>query len=117
MRKIIFYRTDSGKCPVEEFLDSLSSKEAQKVTWVLKLIEELPRVPSHYFKKLVNTEDIWEVRVIFGKKIFRILSFWDGPKLIILAHAFQKKTEKTPKQAIQIAEARKSDYLRRRSNK
>ncbi len=117
MREIIFYRKDSGKCPVEEFLDSLSPKEAQKVTWVLKLIEELPRVPSHYFKKLVNTEDIWEVRVIFGKNIFRILGFWDGPKLIVLTHAFQKKTQKTPKQAIQIAEARRREYLRRRAEK
>ncbi len=108
---------NSGKCPVEEFLDSLSPKEAQKVTWVLKLIEELPRVPSHYFKKLVNTEDIWEVRVIFGKNIFRILGFWDGPKLVVLTHAFQKKTQKTPKQAIQIAEARRREYLRRRSEK
>ncbi len=117
MRKIIFYRTDSGKCPVEEFLDSLSSKEAQKVTWVLKLIEELPKVPSHYFKKLVNTEDIWEVRVIWDKNIFRILGFWDGPKLVVLTHAFQKKTQKTPKRAIQIAEARKNDYLQRRLKK
>jgi len=117
MREIIFYRMDSGKCPVEEFLDSLSPKEAQKVTWVLKLIEELPRVPSNYLKKLVNTEDIWEVRVIFGKNIFRILGFWDGPKLIVLTHAFQKKTQKTPKQAIQVAEARRREYLRRRLEK
>ena len=117
MREIIFYRMNSGKCPVEEFLDSLSPKEAQKVTWVLKLIEELPRVPSHYFKKLVNTEDIWEVRVILGKNIFRILGFWDGPKLIVLTHAFQKKTQKIPKQAIQIAEARRREYLRRRLEK
>ena len=38
MREINFYKTESGKCPVEEFLDSLSSKQAQKVTWVLRLI-------------------------------------------------------------------------------
>lgn len=50
MREIIFYRTASGKCPVEEFLDSLPAKEAQKVTWVLRLIEELPRIPKQYFK-------------------------------------------------------------------
>ena len=66
MREIIFYRTESGKCPVEEFLDSLPAKEAQKVTWVLKIIEELPRVPRQYFKKLSNTDDIWEVRISVG---------------------------------------------------
>ena len=48
---------------MEEFLDSLLGKQAQKVVWVLRLIEELEVVPSQYFKKMVNTKDIWEVRV------------------------------------------------------
>jgi len=55
MREILFYRTESGLSPVEEFLDSLESKQAQKVAWVLQLIEELDVVPTQYFKKLVNT--------------------------------------------------------------
>jgi hypothetical protein len=58
MRKIVFYETSSGKCPVEDFLDTLSSQQAQKVTWVLKLVEELPSVPTKYFKKLMNTNGI-----------------------------------------------------------
>ena len=53
MREILFYRTESGSSPVEDFLDSLESKQAQKVAWVLQLIEELDVVPSQYFKKLV----------------------------------------------------------------
>jgi len=117
MREIIFYRPDSGKCPVEEFLDSLNAKEAQKVTWVLRLVEELPRIPSQYFKKLANTDDIWEIRVILGGNIIRILGFWDGPSLIVLTHGFHKKTQKTPLQAIKLAETRKRDYLQRRCKK
>jgi len=66
MREINFYKTASGKCPVDEFLESLPSKKSQKVTWVLSLIEELPSIPTQYFKKLVNTDDIWEVRIVFG---------------------------------------------------
>lgn len=77
MRKIIFYRTEPGNCPVEEFLDSLFGKQAQKVVWVLRLIEELNPIPDQYFKKLVNTEDIWEVRVGIGSSIFRLLGFFD----------------------------------------
>ncbi|MFH1037340.1 MAG: type II toxin-antitoxin system RelE/ParE family toxin [PVC group bacterium] len=114
MRTIIFYRTESGSCPVEKFLDSLNPKQAQKVLWVLQLVEELDRVPAHYFKKLVNTEDIWEVRVRVGKEIFRLLGFFDGPRLIVVNHAFQKKTQKTPAGAIALAEKRKRDYLRRK---
>jgi hypothetical protein len=36
---------------------SLSTKEAKKVFWVLKLIADLPSVPAEYFKKLQNTDE------------------------------------------------------------
>ena len=39
MREILFYRTKSGACPVEEFLDSLTGQQAQKVTWVLRPVD------------------------------------------------------------------------------
>lgn len=117
MREIIFYRSESGRSPVEEFLDSLTGKEAQRVTWVLRLIEELDRVPRTYFKKLQNTDDIWEVRVESGGNIYRILGFLDKGNLVILNHAFQKKTQKTPKKEIGIAESRRRDYLERRKNR
>ncbi len=116
-KEIIFYETASGKCPVEEFLEGLKPKEAQKITWVLRLIEELPAIPKTYFKKLTNTDGIWEVRIVFGSNIFRILGFLDGSKLIVLNHAFQKKTQKTPQQAIKTAETRKRDYFKRRYKK
>ncbi|MCI5123027.1 MAG: type II toxin-antitoxin system RelE/ParE family toxin [Candidatus Electrothrix sp. AR5] len=114
-REIIFYETAAGKSPVEEFLDSLTGQQARKVAWVLELIGEQPAVPTNYLKKLVNTDDIWEVRVSAGNNIFRLLGFFDGRKLIVLDHAFQKKTQKTPKRDIQTAEARKKDYFRRKT--
>jgi hypothetical protein len=40
-RSLLFYKAEKGQCPVTEFLDSLPSKVAQKVTWVLKLLQEL----------------------------------------------------------------------------
>jgi phage-related protein len=114
MRQIVFYKSASGQSPIDQFLDRLSAKQAQKVTWVLRLVEELPRVPSQYFKKLAQTEDLWEIRVKERSNIFRLLSFFDGPRIVVLVHAFQKKTQKTPLQAIDLAERRKRDYLRRK---
>lgn len=114
MREIRFYETASGQRPIEDFLDQLSSKQAQKVTWVLKLIEELDRVPSNYFKKMVNTDELWEVRAAIGSNIIRLIGFFDDPDLVVLAHAFQKKTQKTPKQVIKTAEERRKDYFRRK---
>ncbi|MGB0663745.1 MAG: type II toxin-antitoxin system RelE/ParE family toxin, partial [Pontibacterium sp.] len=73
MREIIFYRTDEGNCPVERFLDALDAKQAQKVVWVLQLIEELEVVPTRYLKKLVNTDGLWEIRVQVASNIFRLI--------------------------------------------
>ncbi|MGM0452344.1 MAG: type II toxin-antitoxin system RelE/ParE family toxin [Thermodesulfobacteriota bacterium] len=114
MREIRFYKTVSGHSPIQAFLDSLPAKDAQKVTWVLRLIEEMERIPSQYFKKMVNTDDIWEIRVMSGSKIFRLLGFYEGRNIVVLTHAFQKKTQKTPSQAIKKAEERKKDHLRRK---
>ena len=94
MKTVDFYTTDEGKTPVIDFLDSLSAKQAKKVTWVLQLIEELDVIPSTYLKKLVNTDDIWEVRVQVGNNIFRLLGFFDGNNLVVLNHGFQKKTQR-----------------------
>ncbi len=65
-RSLVFYSTEKGQCPVAEFLDYLPSKVAQKVTWVLKLVQELDIVPKQYFKKLTDTNEIWECRMVFG---------------------------------------------------
>jgi phage-related protein len=114
MNTIKFYSTRSGSIPVKEFLDSLSSKHAQKIVWVLELIEQLDQIPVQYFKKLKSTDDIWEVRARVGSNSFRILGFIDGNEFIILTNGFAKKSQKTPKNEIKIAEQRKADYISRK---
>ena len=114
MRTIHFYRTSTGKCPVEEFLDSLPDRHAQKVTWVLRLVERLDIVPQQYFKKLVGTEDLWEIRAQMGGNSYQLLGFFDGATLLILTSGFSKKQQKTPVREIQTAVQRKFDYLQRR---
>ena len=112
MRKVIFYRTENGKCPVENFLDLLSGKVVQKIVWVLKLLEDLEVVPAIYFSKMSGTDDIWECRIKQGSNIYRIFAFWKGNE-IILTHGFIKKTQKTPRTEIEKAENYKKDYLNR----
>ena len=103
MLEVQYYRTAAGACPVEEFLDSLGPKQAQKVAWVLQVVRELPRVPQQYLKKLEGTEDLWEVRAEFGGDAFRLLGFWDSGRLVILTNGFAKKTQKTPRGEIELA--------------
>jgi len=117
MRIITFFESSSGRTPVEEFLDSLTDQQARKVTWVLRLVEQLQIVPIQYFKKLVGTEHIWEVRVQVGGNIFRILGFMDNDNSIVLTNGFAKKSQKTPQQEIALAEQRRQEYYQRRAIK
>lgn len=114
IRTVKFYKTVEGACPVEEFIDSLPGKAAQKVTWVLTLLQDLDVVPASYFKKLVNTEDIWECRVQFGSNAYRLFCFFADKSIVVLTHGISKKSQKTPRQEIERAEKYRRDYLLRR---
>ena len=76
---------------MEEFIDSLAGKQAQKVVWVLRLVEELDVVPAQYFQKLAGTGDLWEVRIQSGSDIFRLIGFFDEAKLVVLTNGFVKR--------------------------
>ncbi len=110
-KTIVFYTLANGRKPVAEYIKSLPSKQAEKVVFVLDLVETFAVVPQKFLKKLKATDGIWEVRVQHGKNIFRLLGFLDGEELLILNHAFTKKTQKTPKKAIKKAEKRKNEYF------
>ena len=113
MREIVFYRTKNGRCPVEDFLDSLPDKKVEKILWVLRLVKSLDRIPKQYFKSLSNTEDLWEVRIQRGTDNYRLLGFWLGSNLIVLTHGFMKKTQKVARKDIILAQQRRKEYLER----
>ena len=120
MKEIKFYKLPSGKSPIEDFLDSLSSKEAQKVTWVLSLIEEIDNISTKFYKKLSNCDDIIEVRAQISKNNFRLLGFEYQGTFVVLTNGFKKtgvplegKDQKVPKSEITLAEQRKNEYLSR----
>jgi len=52
---------------------------------------------------LEGTKGLYEIRVEVGSNIYRIFSFFDKGNLVVLGNAFQKKTQKTPKQEIEKA--------------
>jgi hypothetical protein len=55
MRKIQFYRSEMGKCPVEEYFDSLTNKQFEKISFVLDLIEQIDIVPRKNENKTIST--------------------------------------------------------------
>ena len=64
--------------------------------------------------ELVGTEELWEVRAQHGGDTFRLMGFFEGRRLLVLTSGFAKKTERTPRQEIALAEKRRQDYRSRR---
>ena len=104
-RKVIFY-----KHYFQEFFDKQSKKVKAKILWTLELIEDLQRIPETYLKHIENVERLYEIRIQVGGDIFRVFCFFDQGNLIVLANGFQKKSRKTPKNAIEFAIKIKSEY-------
>jgi Phage-related protein len=98
-----------------DFFESLKPEVKMKFNWTLQLIATIERVPEKYFKHITNSTGIYEVRVEVGSDIYRVFSFFDMGNLVILLNGFQKKTQKTPKKEIELAEKLKKKYFNEKS--
>ncbi len=56
-------------------------------------------------------DGIYEIRVEVGNNIFRVFSFFDEGQMIVVANGFQKKTQKTPRNEIELAKKIKKEYF------
>ena len=91
-----------------DFYNSLQMKVKDKVDYVLQIVISQERIPSKFFKHL--EDGIYEIRIEFKSDIYRIFSFFDDNKMVILLHGFQKKTQKTPRKEIVQAKKLRRDY-------
>lgn len=60
---------------------------------------------------MTGSSGIFEVRVEVGSDIYRVFSFFDKGQLIILLNGFKKKSQKTPKNELELAERLKKQYF------
>jgi phage-related protein len=60
---------------------------------------------------MTGTDGLYEIRVENGSNIFRIFCCFDKGNLVVLFNGFQKKSQKTPKQEIELAEKLNKEYL------
>ncbi|MEI7504860.1 MAG: type II toxin-antitoxin system RelE/ParE family toxin [Paludibacter sp.] len=86
-----------------DFYEELPENVQAKMEWTLNLIRVTRQVPEKYFKHLEGTKGLYEIRVDVSSQTFRIFSFFDKGNLVVLGNAFQKKSQKTPKQELEKA--------------
>ena len=94
-----------------DFYKEQDNKVQEKIEYVLDLIRFEKRVPIKFLKFLENTDGIYEVKVVTTFRSIRILCFFDKGKLVVLTNCFVKKSPKTPRKEIKLAEKLKKEYL------
>ncbi len=105
VRRVYYYRRY-----YLDFYETLSAPEKTKINWVIQLIETTQRVPSKFLRFINGTQGIYEIRLNTGSNLFRVFCFFDSDAFIILINGFKKKTKKTPRKEIVLAEKLRKQY-------
>ncbi len=108
--KVEFYRSSSGRYPLEEFIQGLSKDDQSLFVEIREGIEkEGLKYPYVIFKPLGGK--LWEIKFRGTGGQYRIAYvLLTGPKMIWL-HAFKKKTQKTSKLDLELAVKRMKEVL------
>lgn len=115
MIEIEFYDTENGKCPVQEYLDSLEPKLLAKTLRTIDLLETNGAALRNPYSKNLG-DGIFELRTIQSSDITRVLYYFRIGNKAILTNGFTKKTKKTPAAEIELAKKYRTDYERRHKN-
>ena len=108
-----FYETNSGRCPVRDFLDKLKESDPEDFAVVLAGLAKLRNREYHRPPLSKNVgDDLFELRHM-GKLSTRLLYFFMKGRRIILVHGIRKKTRALPLHERQVALQRKRDWLAR----
>jgi phage-related protein len=101
----LFYRSDRGREPVREWLKNLDPADRKILAEDIKDVEFAWPIGMPLVRNAGN--GLWEVRSsLTGGKIARVI-FAEERGSVVLLHGFIKKTQKTPKQDLDLTLERK----------
>ena len=97
----------------ENFIDEIEEPVRKK--FFISMRKTKDRIFGDWFKKMTDTNDLFEFRVENKGKFYRLFAFWDSrdekQTLVVCTHGLIKKTNKTPKSEIKKAEEIKDKYF------
>jgi len=106
LRELVFF-----KKYFLDFYNDLPSSIQKKYDYVFVIIMQAEQIPIKFFKKLKDSNNLYEIRIEAQSNIYRTFCCFDGNNLVILFNSFQKKTQKTPKKELQKADKIKKQYF------
>ncbi|MHB1545931.1 MAG: type II toxin-antitoxin system RelE/ParE family toxin [bacterium] len=106
----------NNRSPVEEWLNGLPVDTRSKILRHIELLKNNGLSLKEPFVKHIK-DKIYELRTRDKDGIYRVLYFLHSEKTFMLLHGFVKKTDKTPGDAIKIAENRMKEIINKTKNR
>lgn len=100
---VAFFRTETGREPVREWLKSFSREHRKIIGEDIKAVQFGWPLGMPLVRKL--DKGLWEVRIRLPDGIARVI-FTTGARRMILLHGFIKKSQKTPRDELALAKTR-----------
>jgi len=114
--RIVYYETNDGRCPVEDFIRNQKTRQRAKIlNWIELLEDSGPQLPRPYADLLID--GIHELRIKVSGDQIRILYFFCYGDFIVLTHSFTKHTNRVPPAEIAHAQNCRDDFTNRYTEK
>lgn len=114
--KCVYFKTDSGRMPAKEFIDSLDERSQQKYFEVIKLLSDYGKsLPKPHAKNL--EDEIYELRFFGIEGRVRVLYFFYHEGKAVLTNGLVKKKGPVPKKEIKTAKGRMKIYIKQNIKK
>ena len=95
----------------DEFFEAQKPSVQKKIDYSLYLLQYMERVSERFLKHIEGSKGLYEIRIEVSSDIYRVFCFFDEGRLVILINGFQKKSQKTPKTEIELAERLMKEYF------
>ncbi len=103
---VVFFRTDTGREPVREWLKSLDKADRKTIGEDIKLVQFRWPLGMPLVRKIET--DLWEVLShLSGGRIAQVFFTVGGSEMALL-HGFVKKSQKTPQGDLNLARNRRN---------
>jgi phage-related protein len=105
--RVVFFRTECDSEPVREWLKSLDRKDRKRLGEDIKTVQFGWPLGMPLVRKL--KPELWEVRSQLDRRIARVIFTVQGD-LMVLLHAFIKKSQKTSSADLDVAARRLGQF-------
>ena len=102
--KVLYYRSSSGRSPVEEFIRELPSGLQEEFVEAVSMLEDGEKLEMPLSRNLAGIHPgLHELRLRDASGAYRVFYYIKVREAIFMLHAFKKKTQKTPAKELVLA--------------